>query len=144
MKNKLNLHESMDERTEVKLGSERSLAIVFSIVFLIIAMWPLLSGRAPRLWAIGAGTAILILGFAAPKTLRPLNQLWFRFGMLLHRIINPLVMGIIFYGAVAPTGFVMRLLGKDPLKLKLDPESSSYWVKRNPPGPARDSFKNQF
>lgn len=130
MSKKLNLHESMEERTQIQLGSERSLAIVFAIVFLVVAIWPVLRGGAPRYWAIGIGSTVLMLGFVAPRSLRPLNQLWFQFGMLLHRVVNPLVMALLFFGAVAPTGLVMRLFIRDPLRLKFDPQAATYWVKR--------------
>lgn len=144
MSNNQNLHESMEERTQVKLGSNRSLAIVFSIVFIIIGLWPLLGSESPRYWSLAIAAVFLTLGFLAPGTLTPLNRLWFKVGMLLHHIVNPVVMGIIFFVTVMPTGLVMRLLGRDILGLRFDREASSYWVKRKPPGPPRDSFRNQF
>lgn len=144
MSKSTNLHESLEERTETRLGSERSLGIVFAIVFLIIALWPLLKSGTPRYWSLAIAVAFLLLGFLAPKTLAPLNRLWFRLGMGLHRVINPVIMGAIFFLTVAPTGFLMRLFGRDILGLKLDRSASSYWVKRDPPGPPRDSFRNQF
>jgi hypothetical protein len=144
MKKNLQFHESLEERTQVKLGSERSLAIVFAIVFLIIALWPLLRSAGPRYWALAIAATFLLLGFLAPRTLTPLNRLWFRFGMVLHRVISPVVMAVIFYGTVAPTGLIMRLMGRDPLRLKFDQEAASYWIKRDPPGPPPESFKNQF
>lgn len=139
-----NLHEIIEERTETRLGSERSLGIVFSIVFLIIGLWPLLGSGGPRYWALAVAVSFLALGFLAPKTLAPLNRLWFKIGMLLHHIVNPVIMGIIFFVTVMPTGLIMRLLGRDLLGLRFDRNTPSYWVKRTPPGPARDSFKNQF
>jgi predicted membrane metal-binding protein len=104
MRKGFNLHESMEERTRVRLGSERSLGIVFAIVFLIVGLWPLLYSGTPRIWALVIAAVFVLLGFLAPKTLSPLNRLWFRLGMLLHRVINPLVMGIIFFLTVVPTG----------------------------------------
>ncbi len=138
------MHEELVDRTEVRRGSERSFGIVFAVVFAIIGLLPLLRSHSPFYWSFGVAAAFLIAAFLTPWALAPLNQLWFRFGLLLHAIISPLIMGLLFYFAVTPTGLVMRLLGKDLLRLKFDPEAESYWIKRDPPGPARDSFDNQF
>jgi predicted membrane metal-binding protein len=134
----------MEDRTEVQLGSERSLAVVFAAVFLIVGLWPVLKAAEPRHWALGVAALFLLVGFLAPKTLAPLNRLWFRFGMVLHRVVNPVVMGLIFFVTVVPTGLIIRALGRDPLKLKFDRLATSYWTNRDPPGPSADSFKNQF
>lgn len=144
MRKDVNLHESMEERTRVRLGSERSLGIVFALVFLIVGLWPLLRLDTPRIWALVIAAVFVLLAFLAPKTLSPLNRAWFQVGMLLHRVINPLVMGLIFFLTVVPTGLVMRLLKRDPLRLRFDGEASTYWIRREPPGPPRDSFHNQF
>jgi hypothetical protein len=79
-----------------------------------------------------------------PALLNPLNRLWLKFGLLLHRVVNPIVMGLLFYGTVWPTGLVMRALGKDLLRLKRQPEAHSYWIVRAPPGPAPETMKDQF
>jgi hypothetical protein len=99
-----------------------------------------------RLWPwLGAIAALLLMaGLLWPAALRPLNWLWFKFGMLLHAVVNPVVMGLIFFVAVWPTGLAMRMFGKDPLRLKLGPERDSYWIVRQPPGPAPESMKDQF
>ncbi len=86
----------------------------------------------------------LIVGLVRPSLLAPLNRLWFRLGLLLHKIVNPVVMGLLFYGAILPTGIVMRLMGKDLLKLGLDRHSDSYWIVRQPPGPAPEAMRDQF
>ncbi|MFN2308577.1 MAG: SxtJ family membrane protein [Gammaproteobacteria bacterium] len=137
-------HEHLEDRTEVTLGSEKSFGIVFAVVFLIIGLLPLIAAHSPLYWSFGISAVFLAAAFFAPWALAPLNRLWFRFGLLLHAIINPLIMGLIFYLVVTPTGLVMRRLGKDLLRLKFDPKAESYWIKRDPPGPARDSFNNQF
>jgi large-conductance mechanosensitive channel len=79
-----------------------------------------------------------------PTALKPLNRMWFQFGLLLHKVVNPIVMAFVFFGAVLPTGFVMRSLGKDPMRLKYQPDANSYWIERRPPGPAPESLKDQF
>ena len=86
----------------------------------------------------------LLLALAAPAFLGPLNRLWTKFGLLLHRIVNPVVLGLMFYIAVVPVALIMRLLGKDPLQRRFDPQADSYWQPRNPPGPAPKSMVDQF
>ncbi|MBT3401824.1 MAG: hypothetical protein HN420_17765, partial [Rhodospirillaceae bacterium] len=88
--------------------------------------------------------AFLAIAFLRPGLLAPLNRLWTRFGLLLHRIVNPIVMGFLFYLTVTPMALIMRALGKDLLRLKRDPEAKSYWIERTPPGPAPDTMSNQF
>jgi large-conductance mechanosensitive channel len=80
----------------------------------------------------------------APKLLRPMNRVWFKFGLLLHHIINPLVMGLLFFLTVTPVAILMRLSGKDPLRLKSAPAARSYWIPRPPSGPASTTMKRQF
>lgn len=139
-----NLHEDYHRKDDIKVGGEKSFGIVFAVVFTIIGLWPLWGASAPRWWALIVAGIFLVAGFVAPKLLRPLNLLWFRFGMLLHKIVNPLVMGLVFFVTVTPTGLIFRLLGKDPLRLKLEPDAESYWIKRDPPGPDGPSMSNQF
>ena len=124
--------------------SERSFGVVFSVVFLIIAVQPMLSGQKVRLWSIVVASIFLILAFFVPRVLVPANRLWMKFGMLLHAIVSPIALSILFYLVVTPTGLLMKLFGKDPLRLHFDPIADSYWIKREPPGPAADSLKNQF
>ena len=137
-------HESLQRDESVQLSSNRSFGFVFVAVFLIVGLLPLISGGRVRVWSLAVAGVILLLALLAADLLAPLNRLWMRFGMLLHRIVSPLVLGIMFFVVVTPMGIVMRWLGKDPLRLKRDPASASYWVPRTPPGPARDSFDNQF
>ncbi len=138
------MHDEYTSRDAVRIGSERSFAIVFAAVFAIIGGWPLLDGASPRWWALAAGVAFLGLGFLAPKALRPLNRVWFRFGRLLHRIVSPLVLGILFFSTLTPTAWAMRALGKDPLRLARKGPGESYWVPRDGEGQGPGSFKNQF
>lgn len=126
------------------MGSERSFGLVFAVVFGVIGLWPLLKGEPLHLWALGAAAALLVLALAIPAALKPFNRLWFRFGLLLHKVMTPLIMGLMFFGAFMPTGLIMRALGKDILRLKFDPQAQSYWIERHPPGPAPESLRNQF
>ncbi len=131
-------------RPEVKTSSNRSFGIVFAVVFAIVALWPLIGGGAARAWAAAIAGAFLAVALARPSALAPLNRAWTAFGSVLHRITNPLIMGLVFYGAVAPTALIMRALGKDPLRRRFDRDATSYWIERTPPGPEPDSMKRQF
>ncbi|NKB57497.1 MAG: hypothetical protein GKS00_14320 [Alphaproteobacteria bacterium] len=137
-------HESFRERETVKGSSNRSFGIVFATVFAILALWPLLRGADPRWWALGLAGLFLFAAIAFPKVLTPLNRLWMRFGLLLHRIVNPLVMALLFFLVVTPIALIMRLLGKRPLHLDVDSDATTYWIKRDPPGPSPETMKQQF
>ncbi|MCA1907020.1 MAG: SxtJ family membrane protein [Magnetospirillum sp.] len=136
--------ETQGHSGPVQMGSERSFGLVFAAVFAIIALWPLKSGGDPRLWAVGVASAFLVVAVVAPKALKPLNLVWFKFGLLLHKVMTPLIMGLLFFVTVTPIGLLMRATGKDPMRLKRDPAATSYWITRDPPGPAPASMKNQF
>ena len=130
------LHEDLKRDEAPKGSSDRGFGLVFAAVFAIIGFWPLLDAAAPRLWALAIAAAFLGVAWLAPRTLAPLNRLWTRFGLLLARVMNPLVLGLLFYGVVTPMGLAMRALGKDPLRRRFEPEAASYWIARRPPGPA--------
>lgn len=140
----LGAHETFRDREVVKGSSNRAFGIVFAVVFAIIGAFPLISGTAPRWWALIVGALFLLAGLAFPGILAPLNRLWLRFGLLLHRIVNPLVMGLLFFLVVTPIGLIMRLIGKRPLLLETDPNAETYWIRRTPPGPSPESMKQQF
>ena len=124
----------------VKISSNRSFGIVFFIVFLIIAIYPLINNADLRIWSLIISIIFLILGLINSKFLTPLNILWFKFGLLLGRLISPIIMGIIFFFVVTPIGLILRIFGKDVLNLKKN-NSKSYWIKKN--GPI-SKMKNQF
>jgi len=125
---------------DVKIGSNRSFGIVFFVVFLIIATYPLINGDELRLWSLIISIVFLSLGLVNSKILNPLNKLWFKFGIFLGKIISPLVMGIIFFLIVTPIGLLMRLLNKDLLNLKFN-NNNTYWIKKTEP---KSKMKNQF
>ena len=127
--------------TDVKMGSERSLGIVFAIVFVIVGLWPLTGDGDPRIWALGIAAVFLALGLIVPRWLAPLNKLWFKFGMVLSAIVSPIVMGLLFFVAVTPTALIMRARKYDPLKRKLDRQAPSYWIQREQPV---GTMKNQY
>ena len=125
-------------------GSERSFGFVFTVVFVAVGLYPLLAEAAPRWWALGVAAALAGIALLVPKLLGPPNRLWYRFGLLLQRIVHPVILAVVYFAVVTPTGLVMRALGKDPLRLQFDPSAASYWILRQPPGPAPDSMKYQF
>jgi len=137
-------HESYERREEVRGSSDRSFGIVFAVVFALIGLLPLVSGGAVRMWSLAVGAAFLLVALAFPAILAPLNRLWLRFGLLLHKIVSPLVLGIMFFLVITPMGVLMRAFGKDLLRLKLDRQLASYWIERTPPGPLPESLRDQF
>jgi hypothetical protein len=137
-------HEDLSRAQPVKASSNRAFGWVFTAVFLIVAAWPLVSGHAPRWWALVISGLVALITLAAPALLTVPNRLWTRFGLLLHRVVSPVVLGILFYVAVTPMGLIMRALGKDPLRLRRSVSNASYWVAREPPGPQPDSMSDQF
>ena len=117
---------------DIKISSNRSFGIVFFVVFLIVAIYPLIKNGDLRLWPLIISIIFLILGLINSKLLTPLNKLWFKFGIFLGRIMSPIIMGIIFFFVVTPIGLILRIIGKDILNLKKN-NSKSYWIKKNGP-----------
>ena len=128
------------KNNKIKLGSNRSFGIVFFIVFLIVALYPLLNDNSIRLWSLIIGLIFLVLGLIKSNILTPLNILWMKFGMFLGVFISPIIMGIIFFLVVTPIGLIMRLFGKDLLNLKKK-NIQSYWLAKEK---IKSSMKNQF
>ncbi len=116
---------------KVKISSNRSFGLVFFILFLGIALWPLIYDGSIRTWSVIIATIFLFLGILNSKLLNPLNKLWFKLGIVLGSIIAPLVMGAIFFIVVTPIGLFMRIIGKDLLRVKFDKKVRSYWIKRD-------------
>ena len=138
------MQQTKENSSYINGSSDRSFGFVFTVVFLIVAIYPLVSGKPIRLWAMVLAGTLIILSLCVPKILNPANRLWTQFGELLHAIVSPVALGILFYLVVTPTGLLMRVLGKKTLCLGFDPVTSSYWIKREPPGPTADSLNNQF
>ena len=131
----------MLQKTKIKISSNRSFGIVFFFVFLIISLWPLIDENPIRVWSIFVAIIFLILGLMNSKILKPLNILWFKFGMLLGSIIAPIVMGLIFFAVITPTSFIMKIMGKDLLNNKFDGKKKSYWINRDK---LKSTMKQQF
>jgi hypothetical protein len=141
------LHEDYRRAEEVKGSSERGFGLTVGGILLLIA--------AVRVWlhdgygaiepVLGAvGLALVVLGLVAPGSLAPLNRAWTKLGLLLFKVVNPIVLALIYLTTIVPIGLIMRAFGHDPLRLKRDPQASTYWVKREPPGPAPETMIHQF
>ena len=120
----------MTSNSKIKISSNRSFGLVFFVVFLIVALWPLKYEEDIRLWSLVLSIIFFILGILNSQLLTPLNKLWFKFGMFLGLIVSPIVMGIVYFLVVTPIGIFMRLLGKDLLKTSKAKNASTYWIKR--------------
>ena len=131
----------MKAESKIKISSNRSFGLVFFVVFLIVALWPLKSGEDIRIWSLALSIIFFSLGILNSKLLTPLNKLWFKFGILLGSIVSPIIMGIVFFLVVTPIGVFMRLLGKDLLKMRKVKNTSTYWIKRDK---QQSTMKKQF
>ncbi len=127
-----------------ELPSNRSFAWVMAVFFVWLGLIPLWHQQAPRAWALLVAVVFLLFAGLYPAALTPFNRLWMGLGDLLSRVVSPLAMGIVFYGVLTPTGWLMRRFGKSTLVLDFDTAAPSYWVKRTPPGPTSESMKNLF
>jgi len=130
----------MQKKDKIRISSNRSFGIVFFFVFLIISLWPLLNDNPLRIWSIYVSLIFLALGIINSKILKPLNILWFKFGLFLGSILAPIIMGIVFFIIVSPTGLLMKIFGKDLLNYKYN-KNKSYWINRNK---QKSSMKQQF
>ena len=129
----------MDDK-KIKIGSNRSFGVVFSIVFLIIALLPLINGNSIRIWLVILSLIFFILGLLNSNILFPLNRIWFKFGIILGGIVSPIIMGLVFFLVVTPTSLILRLFKKDVLSLKKN-DSMTYWIKKLD---KKSKMKNQF
>ena len=130
----------MNNNNNIKISSNRNFGIVFFIIFLLIGIWPILNQNEIRIWPLIISIIFLILGILNSKLLTPLNKIWFKFGLLLGNIISPIVMGLVFFLVVLPTGIIMKLLGKDLLNLKKS-KQKTYWIQKNN---QNSKMKNKF
>jgi hypothetical protein len=140
----MSAHEDLSRRHEAIGASDRSFGLVFAVFFALVGVLPLWHRHPVRLWALISSGIVLVVAIARPSILQMPNRVWTRLGLLLSRIVNPVVMGILFYLVVTPIAFLRRLGGADSMKLHFDPQAPTYWQERKPPGPAPDSMARQF
>lgn len=127
-----------------KTLANRTFGLIFAAIFLVICLVPLIKGNGVVEWAGITSLALALISLILPIALTPLNILFQKFGLVMHKITNPLFMGLVFYGTVLPTGLILRLLGKDPMRRKIDTEAQTYWLPRDTHQVTKDSFDNQF
>ena len=137
-------HERLTDDETIKGSGNRTFGVTVAAAFLLTACWPLLRGGPLRWWALAAAAVFLGAAMATPRALAPLNRFWLALGARLHRVTNPVIMGVVFFTTVAPLGLLFRILGKDPLHLRRDPSASTYWIERRPPGPPPSTMTRQF
>ena len=138
------LHEDFARKQEGEGSSDRAFAFVFAVFFGVIGLSPLRAHHPMRWWAFPIAGLFLFVGVLKPVWLHPLNKYWTKLGLLIGRIVSPMVTAMLFYTVVTPTALLFRILGKDPLRLSRDPQVGSYWIERQPPGPAPETMTNQF
>lgn len=139
----------MHSRRNIRSGAthhaqNRAFGFLASAALAIAGAWPVLGGASPHLWLFWSALGLAALALIRPGVLRPFTRLWLGLGHVLHRITNPVILGLIFCVAMVPIGLLWRLIGKDPLRLRRDPHAASYWLERVPPGPSPESQKKQF
>ena len=138
------MHENLDKEEEVKVSSDRSFGIVFTLVFLAVGVW-VVSGGQSKGWLFFVSAALfLVVAIARPSILGPLNRAWAKLGLLLGQVFNPILLGVVFFLVVTPMAVIRRLLGKDSLHLKSKANLESYWIDRSPAGPKFGSMTKQF
>ena len=137
-------HHEMDLRSdETQIGSERAFGITFAVVFGLVALYLGWHGREWAVWIAAGAVSFLAAAFLVPVVLRPLNRAWFRFGMLLHQVTTPIILGLLFFVTFVPIGLALRAFGKRPLQLGPVPRARTYWVERKADEPP-SSLTNQF
>jgi len=136
-------HEDLTPHTVVRPASERQFGLIAGVVLVVVAAWPAFRHGRIRLAVMGAGLAVWMVAAVSPALLRPLNRAWTALGLLLARLMNPVVMATLYYLIFTPVGLVLRLLGKDPLRRRGSAEAT-YWIERQPPGPPPETMANQF
>jgi hypothetical protein len=137
-------HEDLTREEHVNGSSNRSFGLVFAGVFAIVTVWPVVHHQPLRWWSAALALVLAAIAALAPRLLALPNKAWSNLGVLLGRIVSPIALAILFYGVITPIGAMMRMTGKDPLRLKFDPSGSSYWIAREPPGPKPDSLNHPF
>jgi predicted membrane metal-binding protein len=137
-------HEDLKREHAAKLSSERSFGLVVAAAFAIVALGPLLRHHSLRAWALYPAALFVVLGIALPKSLAPLNRLWFKLGLLLNRMVSPVVLFVLFFAVFTPMGLLLRIFRKNLLGLRRVESTASYWIPRAQPAPLGASLKNQF
>jgi hypothetical protein len=140
----LSTHEDFSRREALQGPSDRSFGWVFAAFFTLVAVWPVVRGRPGRPWALAMSAVFLLITATRPSLLHPANRAWMAIGGLIGKVTNPIVTALLFFFVFTPLAVVLRLMGKDPLRLRRDGEAASYWIERQPPGPKPETMSQQF
>ncbi len=144
MSRRKTFHEDFGREETLKRSSDRGFGLVFAAACALVGSARWWRGHPGAGWWLAAAAFFLLAALLKPTVLAPLNRLWLGLGLLLYRVVNPVVMAVLFYLCVTPIGLLMRALGKDFLALRYDPGAAVYWIERRPPGPAPETMQRQF
>ena len=140
----ISIHENIYREHEFKLSSERAFGILFAVIFMLIGLYPILSGEEVAWWSLILAVFFIGAALVFPRLLIPFNLVWIRLGLLLHKVASPLVMGFIFFGVITPLGIIMRIFNQIPLRLEFENKLKTYWIFRQFPGQKPDKMRRQF
>jgi hypothetical protein len=137
-------HEDFSGHAEIRGSSNRNFGLIVGGALLVIGLLPLIRGGRIRIWAIALGAVLALLAVAAPRSLAPLNRAWTKLGLLLGKVVNPVVLSLLYLIGFTPMAVLMRAFGKDPLRLKLAPSATTYWISRSEADIGPESMRRQF
>jgi hypothetical protein len=140
----LNFHEDLKRAEVIRGSSDRNFGLVFALAFTVLGLAPLRKHGHIRIWMLVVAGVFLVVAIFKPSILHFLNVAWTKLGLLLSKVMNPIVTALMFFLVFTPAAAIARMLGKDPLRLKLEPKKGTYWIVRQPPGPQPDSMSRQF
>ncbi|MBL8805764.1 MAG: hypothetical protein JNN22_02865 [Rhodospirillales bacterium] len=138
------LHEDFDRDEKIVGSSDRNFGFVFAGFCALVGTVKFFTGHPWMAYWFAASAAFLVVALAAPRLLAPANRLWTKLGLVLYHVMNPLVMGLLYFTVITPMALVIRIMGKDLLRMRRDAAAASYWIVRDPPGPEPDTMKRQF
>jgi Saxitoxin biosynthesis operon protein SxtJ len=138
------LHEDLARDEPVEGPTDRGVGVVFAVFFAVVATLSLSKGGAAWIWWLAGSALFLAAALLRPRLLAPLNRLWLKLGLLLYKVVSPLTLGLLFFTTITPIGLLLRLGNKDLLRKRIDKSANTYWIPRQPPGPAAETMKNQF
>ena len=138
------LHENFGRPDEIVGPSDRRFGLSIAAILGTVGGGRLALGHSHSGWWLGAAAVLALFALYRPAALGSINRAWLRVGLVLYRIVNPIIMALLFCSTIVPIGIVMRLRGKDPLRLRRDPDASSYWIGREPPNSPSETMRNQF
>jgi hypothetical protein len=144
MQNNAALHEKSKDQEALRTGSDRTFGFLMAVIFLIIGLFPLWGGGVALFWSLATAGGLAFVASLFPRLLHQFNTAWCHFGRVLHLIMTPLIMGIVFFIIVTPMAIMFKLIGRDSLLRKFDPSVSTYWIEYNSRAPASESMRDQF